>query len=419
MTLPAARSTLNPGLPRFSPLDESLRADPYSVYAHFRATDPVHRGADIWGGEVPWYLFRLADVQAFLRDSRAGREWWRLQATPGEQTRRPEAPPNTYASLARDWMLFRDPPDHTRLRTLANTAFTPKRVAGRKPAIERLANELLDAVEPGQPFDLIRQFAFPLPVLVIADILGVPEEDRARFRDWSAILAAAIDLPVGGLASLQEEADRMAGEVSDYLRAVIAKRRANPQDDLITAMIAATNEGDRFTEHELIATVVLLLFAGHETTVNLIGNGTLALLRYPDQWRLLVDQPGLAANATEELLRYDSSVQLTSRTVFEELEIGGVTLPRGTEVFTVLGAANRDPDAFDDPDRLDITRKVGRIMTFGQGIHFCLGSPLARLEGAVAFETLTRRLPGLTLAGEPVWRPGIVLHGLQSLPVAP
>lgn len=418
MNASSAHLAAGTGALRFSPLDETLREDPYPVYARFRATDPVHHGADIWGGDVPWYLFRLADVQTFLRDNRAGHEWWRLDAGPSEHPQPPAAPANTFAALARDWMLFRDPPDHTRLRALANTAFTPKRIASRRPAIELLANELLDAVGPAAPFDLIRQFAFPLPVLVIADILGVPEEDRGKFRAWSAILAAAIDLPVNGLAALQAGQDAMAAEVTDYLRAIIAKRRANPRDDLISAMIAATNEGDRFTEQELIATIVLLLFAGHETTVNLIGNGTLALLRHPDQWRQLVDQPDLAANATEELLRYDSPVQMTSRRVFEAMEIGGVTIPRGAEVFAVLGSANRDPAAFEEPDRLDITRKVGRIMTFGQGIHFCLGSPLARLEGAVAFETLTRRLPNLTLAGEPVWRAGIVLHGLQSLPVA-
>lgn len=417
MTVPATHPSADPLTPRFSPLDEALREDPYPVYAHFRSTDPIHRGADIWGGAVPWYLFRLADAQAFLRDNRAGHEWWRLEGEAGERPQPPEPEPGTFASLARHWMLFRDPPDHTRLRTLANTAFTPKRIAARRPAIEQLANDLLDAIDPTGPVDLIKQFAFPLPVLVIADILGVPEEDRGQFRNWSAILAAAIDLPVGGLASLQADQDAMAAEVSEYLRSIIAKRRADPRDDLISAMIAATSEGDRFNEQELIATIVLLLFAGHETTVNLIGNGTLALLRHPDQWRHLVARPELATNATEELLRYDSPVQMTSRVVFEEMEIGGVTFPRGTEVFAVLGSANRDPDAFDDPGRLDITRSVGRIMTFGQGIHFCLGSPLARLEGAVAFETLTRRLPGLTLAGEPVWRAGIILHGLQSLPV--
>jgi cytochrome P450 len=417
MNASSAHPATETAAPRFSPLDETLRADPYPAYARFRATDPIHRGADIWGGDVPWYLFRLADAQAFLRDNRAGHEWWKLDAAPGEHPQPPEAPANTFAALARDWMLFRDPPDHTRLRALANTAFTPKRIAGRRPAIAQLASALLDAIDPGAPFDLIKQFAFPLPVLVIADILGVPEEDRGKFRQWSAILAAAIDLPVGGLAALQSGQDAMAAEVSDYLRSIIAKRRADPRDDLISAMIAATNEGDHFTEQELIATIVLLLFAGHETTVNLIGNGTLALLRHPDQWRTLVAQPELAVNATEELLRYDSPVQMTSRRVFEELEIGGVSFARGTEVFAVLGSANRDQAAFDDPDRLDIRRAVGRIMTFGQGIHFCLGSPLARLEGAIAFETLTHRLPGLTLAGDPIWRPGIILHGLQSLSV--
>jgi cytochrome P450 len=403
-------------LPPFTTLNPMLATDPYPLYRRYREREPVHVGEGFGPGGPPVvYLFGFADVMAALRDNRLGRETWRLapDATP------PQPTPDTFGALANDWMLFRDPPDHTRLRQLANTAFTPKRVAARRPAIEALANQLLDRLEErGDPADLIADFAFPLPVLVISDILGVPDADRDRFRDWSAVFAAAIDTDVPELAEIAARADAATAEVSDYLRWIIARRREEPRDDLLSAMIAARAEGDRFTEQELIATCVLLLFAGHETTVNLIGNGTLALLRNPDQWRLLVSRSELAGTAVEELLRYDGPVQYTGRTAFADFEIGGVTVPRGAEVVTMLGSANRDPAAFADPDRLDITRSVGRIMSFGMGIHFCLGAPLARLEGEIAFAALASRLPGLTLADPaPAWRGGVVLRGLRALPV--
>ncbi len=368
------------------------------------------------GGPPAVYLFGFAEVMAALRDDRLRRESWRLIA---DAETPPQPAPDTFGSLTQNWMLFRDPPDHTRLRQLANTAFTPKRVASRRPAIVALAEQLLDKmIDRDARADLIASFAFPLPVLVIADVLGVPDKDRDRFREWSAVFAAAIDVDVAELATIASRADAASAEVSDYLRWIIAQRRAEPRDDLLSAMIVAQSAGDRFTEEELIATCVLLLFAGHETTVNLIGNGTLALLHHPDQWQSFLIRPELAGNATEELLRYDGPVQLTGRVAFEDFEIGGVPVPRGTEVVMMLGAANRDPAAFPDPDRLDITRNGGRILSFGMGIHFCLGAPLARLEGEVAFAALVKRLPRLRLAGPtPEWRDGVVLRGLRSLPV--
>jgi cytochrome P450 len=410
-------NALDETLPPFSTLNPALATDPYPLYRRYRVREPVHVGEGVYPGGPPVvYLFGFAEVMAALRDNRLGRETWRL-APDGAAP--PQPTPDTFGALASDWMLFRDPPDHTRLRQLANTAFTPKRVAARRLAVEALANQLLDRMEErSDQTDLIAAFAFPLPVLVISDILGVPDEDRERFRDWSAVFAAAIDAEVAELAEIAARADAATAEVSDYLRWIIARRREEPRDDLLSAMIAARAEGDRFTEQELIATCVLLLFAGHETTVNLIGNGTLALLRHPDQWRVLTLRPELAANAVEELLRYDGPVQYTGRTAFVDVEMGGVTVPRGAEVVTMLGSANRDPAAFVDPERLDIARDVGRIMSFGMGIHFCLGAPLARLEGEVAFAALASRLTGLALADPaPAWRGGVVLRGLRSLPV--
>ncbi|MDQ4100539.1 MAG: cytochrome P450, partial [Chloroflexota bacterium] len=382
-----------------------------------RERERVHVGEAMWRGGPPTvYLFGFAEVMAALRDDRLRREGWRLLA---EAETTPQPAPDTFGSLTQNWMLFRDPPDHTRLRQLANTAFTPKRVAARRPAIAALAEQLRDKmIDSGAPADLIASFAFPLPVLVIADVLGVPEEDRDRFREWSSVFAAAIDVELTELATTAARADVASTEVSDYLRWIIARRREEPSEDLLSAMMVARSAGDRFTEEELIATCVLLLFAGHETTVNLIGNGTLALLRQTDQWRTLVARPELAVNATEELLRYDGPVQLTGRVAFEDMEIGGVPVSRGTEVAMMLGAANRDPAAFAEPERLDITRNVGRVMSFGMGIHFCLGAALARLEGEVAFAALARRLPHLRLAEPtPAWRDGVVLRGLRSLPV--
>jgi cytochrome P450 len=345
-----------------------------------------------------------------------GKEW-RTLLPPDQPVSTPE--PKTFGDVASDFMLFRDPPHHTRLRSTANLAFTPRHVNNMRGPIEALASRLIaDLTQRDEPVDFIANFAYPLPVLVIAGILGVPEDDFQRFRDWAAVIAAAIDLPVTGLAEFVKRADQTSSELVEYLAWIVAERRKNPQDDLISSLIAAETAEGKINEKELIATCILLLVAGHETTVNLIGNGTLALLQHPDQWRALVDDPSLARNATEELLRYDSPVQMTTRLALDDLEIVGTPVSRGTEVFFVLGSANRDPRAFEEPDRLDIRRKVGRIMSFGMGIHFCLGAPLARLEGEIAFQALAREASGLRLASvRPAWRAGLILRGLQELPV--
>jgi len=267
---------------------------------------------------------------------------------------------------------------------------------------------------------MIRAFAYPLPIMVIAEMLGIPREDFSRFRDWSMVIAAAIDIPPAGIEDFAVQANRSAAELVDYLTRIVEERRLRPRADLISSLIHAETTEGRITTGELISTCILLLVAGHETTVNLITNGMLALLSHPDQWKMLTKNPGLARNATEELLRYDSPVQMTDRLAHEDVTIAGEVIPRGTNVQLVLGSANRDPRQFADPDRLEIQRDVGRIMSFSQGIHFCLGSALARLEGEIAFGTLARRASGLRLASKTHrWRPGLALRGLEELIVIP
>ena len=399
--------------------------DPYATYAWFREHDPVSFGPERDWAPPTASLFRHADVSRLLRDARLGKEWRRV--FPPDASVPPPPPPvdpDSFHAIAGNWMLFRDPPVHTHLRGLANLAFTPRQVETMRPKIERLAATLLadlkrEAAETGSA-DLIMTYAYPLPTLVIAQILGIPEADFGKFRRWAGDIAAAIDFQLEGLAELQARVDQTTHELAEYLRWVFSLRIADPQDDLISRLIAADADGNRLDEDEVIGTCILLLVAGHETTVNLIGNGTLAMMRHRDQWEALAADPGLARNAVEELLRYDSPVQITTRVAFEPIELAdGTVLPPATEVLFVLGAANRDPAAFPEPDRLDLRRRVDRVMSFGMGIHFCLGSPLARLEGEIAFRTLASGAPEMVWLGEaPVWRPGAILHGLHDLPVA-
>jgi cytochrome P450 len=396
------------------------KGQPYAHYTWFRDNDPVHVGTEpAWPLGHPYVsLFRFDDVMNLLRNPEVGVEGRRLAAE-ARPAGDPAPQPNMLGQVFDRFMLFRDPPDHTRLRSVANMAFTPRNVAGLKPDIERIATTLLtEARARGGVIDLIEAFTYPLPVYVIGKILGVPEVDLPRFREWAGVLAAAIDFNLDEQENVDETQGRAAMELYAYLSEIVESRRAHPQDDLISKMIHAESEEGRMDRDELVATAILLLFAGHETTTNLIGNGTLSLLQHPDQWDLLKAQPELAGNAAEELLRYESPVQLTTRTAYADLEIGGTAIPRGTNLDLYLGSANRDPAAFPDPDRLDITRQVGRTMAFGMGIHFCLGSALARMEGAIAFETLARLAPDLRLAtNTPKWRRSVVLHGLQELPV--
>jgi cytochrome P450 len=312
-------------------------------------------------------------------------------------------------------MLFRDPPEHTRLRGLVNKAFTPKVVEGLRPHMQRLVDGLLDAAASRGEMDVIAELAFPLPVTVIAVMLGVPEEDHRRFNAWSRELTLTLEpvIPADHLL----RAGRAAEEIIDYFRHLVARKRQRPGDDLLTALIHAEEQGRRLDTEEMLANAVLLLVAGHETTVNLIGNGALALLHHPEALARLGREPGLIESAVEEVLRYDSPVQITSRLVREDTTVGGQPVQRGTEVLMLLGSANRDEARFAQPDRLDLARPDNKHLSFGGGAHYCLGAPLARVEGQLALGALARRFPKLRLAGEPARRPSAVLRGLTRLPI--
>jgi cytochrome P450 len=380
-------------------------ANPYPFYARLRAEAPV---AFI---EPRWILTRYEDVATILRNPVFGRGGY------DDIILRAFGPGPLHASFTR-WMLFMDPPNHTRLRSLATRAFTPRAVEQMRLAIQRLVDQLLDTVERDGGGDLIASFAYPLPVLVICELLGVPPDDRDEFRTWSDSLGRALQLTRATpeiVAAGNEAADRL----TEYFRDLVAEHRGQPHDDLLGALVVAEDEHGRLTEDELLATAVLLFFAGHETTVNLIGNGALHLLREPEQWQLLRDDPALARNAVEEVLRFDSPVQLVGRVALADAEIDGIPIAAGQMVTGMLGGANRDPARFPDPDRLDIRRADTQHLSFAAGAHYCLGAALARLEGEIAFTTLTRRFPTMRLATETLtWRQNLVLRGLQTLRVS-
>ncbi len=385
------------------------RQDPYPLYARMRREHPVYRSS-----QGVWYLTRYADVAAAVFNPA-------LSSGGERMVRAMEAQGGAAARLSRltrrgDQTMFNsDPPDHTRLRKLAIMAFTTRRVHGLRPRIEAVTDELLDAaVAAGPTMDLIEALAFPLPITVICELLGVPYADRGHIRTWSRQSLDGILNPEAA-----ELAEQGLEAFKAYLRDLIRRRRGKPGDDLISGLIAAQESGDRLSDEELTATCGLLLVSGHETTANLIGNGMLALLRHPDELRRLRDDPRLIRSAVEEVLRYDSPAQAVSRVVVGEVEIGGARLRDGQRVFPLLGAANRDPERFSGPDRLDIGRADNRHLSFGSGPHFCLGAPLARLQGEIAIGALVRRLPRLRLDTDVAeWLPHPLLRGLATLPVA-
>lgn len=390
----------------YNPLSARTMQDPYPAYARLRAESPVHRSRLLDG----WVFTRYADVEAILRDYRRFSNMPSSRRAP--RGRRSFAPPRA------DWtMLFLDPPEHTRLRALVNQAFTPKAVDALEPQIRAIMRQLLDAVDDPAGFDLMTAVANPLPVIVIAEMLGVPPEDRARFKDWSDRRARLLE-PI--LTAQERERAAAAGDALDaYFIPIIEARRREPQDDIISALAMAEEEGDSLTEREMLLMLRLLLVAGNETTTNLIGNGVLALLRHPEQLALLREDPGRIPAAVEELLRFDTPVQLDVRGVVADCEMNGFPLRQGDAAVLAIGAANRDPDVFDAPERLDVLRSTGSNLSFGRGIHHCLGAPLARLEGRIALEMLLERYSSLKLlADRPAFRRGIVLRGLESLPVA-
>ena len=387
---------------QFDPRAPEFRADPYPFYEMLRSYAPVFYW-ETWG---IWFLTRHDDCNALLRDNRLGH---------GELFEPPPAQRPLFEMQSR-WMLVKNPPDHTRLRSLVHKAFTPRMIERLRDTIQDITDRLLNEVQDKGEMDLIAALAYPLPVTVIAAMLGVPTADHDRFHGWSNALARSLDLTDD--PAVYDRAAAAAVEFTDYMRELVDERRARPQDDLLSALIAAEEAGDRLTTEELYATCTLLLTAGHETTINLIGNGTLSLLRHPDQMQKLKEEPGLIATAVEELLRYDSPVQLTSRVALADVEIRGQTLRAGQQVSFMLGAANRDPEVFAKPDRLDVGRKPNPHLAFGSGIHYCLGAPLARLEGQIAIKTLLRRMPGLALAiDSPQYNDNYVLRGLAALPM--
>ena len=395
----------------FNPLDPAFRADPYLLYARLRSEDPVHHIAG------RWVLSRYADCVAMLKDPRASSDVTKAKGYASSLVERSGAKPGREMLDMRPFLIL-DPPDHTRLRSLVSKAFTPKVVEGLRPRIQQLVDGLIDEVAEQGSMGVIEDFAYPLPLTVISELLGVPPEDRKTFKAWSRDLARGQDPPETLSPEVAKRSVQAMRSLMDFFRDLANEHRKRPQDDLLSALIAAEEEGDRLTEAELLATCVFLLAAGHETTVNLIGNGMLALLRHPDQLQRLRDDPSLAASAVEEFLRYDQPTQLAWRTALEEIEIGGKTIGKGEQIILLLAAANRDPDQFSDPERLDITRADNHHLAFGFGIHFCLGAPLARVEGEIAFRTLVRRLPGLELGADTLeYKENIVLRGLRSLSV--
>jgi cytochrome P450 len=397
----------------FNPFDPAFHDNPYPFYRRFREEDPAHY-SELASITV---LSKYADCAALLRDHRASSDQTRTEAFREGLVTQGMDPDQVLAEMTRPF-LFMDPPDHTRLRGLVNKAFTPRVVETMKPRIKQIVDSLLDAAEKRGEIDVVSDLAFPLPVAMICELLGVPPEDVDRFRAWSAVGARSLDPDFVLPPEEVSRREQSFTEFSDYFRELIAARRKDLRDDVLSALIAAENEGDKLTENELIATGILLLIAGHETTVNLIGNGMLALLRSPDQRRRLHDDPLLIATAVEELLRFDPPVQLTVRVATEDIELPSTTLAKGKSAILLLGSANRDEEQFPKADRLDIGRAENRHLAFGMGIHFCLGAPLARVEGQVAIGEMVRRFPKMRLLDEsPPYKPNFTLRGLASLPV--
>ena len=398
-------------------LSPDFRADPYPGWARLRATSPVHHtelGA--------WVLTRHEDVTTILRDPRTSTD-----ATNAALFEQYEDGQGSSARMFGDLdegeedarpILFTDPPEHTHLRRLVSHAFTPRTVEALTPRIEQLVDGLLDDLAArGGVVDLVEDYAYPIPVTVICEMMGVPTADHETFAGWSRILAASIDPVV--LRSAEQEAEIQAtiDLFAAYFEKLIEQRRADPGDDVLSSLIATEEDGESLTHGQLIAQAMFLLVAGHETTVNLVSNGVRALLAHPDQLARLRDDPALDKVATEEMLRYDSPVQFSMRIAMADMEFSGVSIPEGSVILAIIGAANRDPEVFDGPDRLDVTRADNRHIGFGGGAHFCLGAPLARLEGRIAITRLIRRFPELALAGEPVARETFTLRGLSRLPV--
>ncbi len=401
---------MSPPVHDFDLWSQQARIDPLALFTRIRQEAPIARVLSPHQRSPIWIVTRYKDTVELLRDPRFTKDRYKLT----------EADRQRYFRLGENsqidkHMLNADPPAHTRLRSLVAQAFTSRRVEDLRPRITAIAQRLLDALPAHGSVDLLNAFAFPLPVTVIAELLGVPAEAQERFRAWSLALLN----PSGAqLEALQ----RTASEFRQYLQDIIARRRAEPRDDLISALLAAEEQGDRLTPVELISMVLLLLIAGHETTVNLVANGVWALLHHPEQLERLRSNPALLEPALEEMLRYCGPVRhATSRFALQDTEFRGQLIPAGEMIMACVLSANHDPEQFEAPERFELTRTPNRHIAFGSGSHFCLGAPLARLEALIALPLLLARLPRLRFAGDPAalrWRGGLLIHGLEQLPVA-
>jgi cytochrome P450 len=390
-----------------------IRANPYPFYAQLRSQAPVH-----WDETMGfWVLTRYADVAFAFSDARFSRAQGLRQGF----KRLPESDQQTaepiYDAFSK-MMTYADPPYHTRIRGLVSKAFTPRMIEQLRPRIQQLVDNLLDAAGAKGQIDVIHDLAHPLPIMVIIEMLGLALEERQHFKEWSDDLFAILGL-VRHSPDLIKKAGQSLTEMTDHIVALSKERASQPKEDLLTGLVTVMEAGDRLSEDELVANIGLILGAGHETTTNLIGNGLLALLRHPDQMQKLRDDPALAPGAVEEMLRYDNPAQIVYRSVTEEIELGGQRIGQGQLVNLIIGAANRDPAQFSDPDRFDITRHEGRQLGLGLGIHFCLGAALARLEGELVFNSLLQRFPAMQLATETLaWQTHPTFRGLKVLPVA-
>jgi len=401
----------------WDPFDPAWRHDPYAVYAELRRTNPVHRSPLGF-----WVFTRHADCLAILRDKRSSSDARNVDPAEFSALRNLEATQSegamaeALAEMAP--FLFRDPPDHTRLRGLVQKAFTPKVVDGLRPRIEEICHQLLDDLFASGGGDLVADYAYPLPVQIIVEMLGVPPEDHEHFRVWSDALARGLDPDF--LLPPEAVQQRLTGILSfvQYFAGLIEQRRAHPGDDLLTRLIQAEEQGDVLSQGELLATCILLLVAGHETTVNLISGGALALMEHPEQLARFRDDPSVGRSAVEEMMRYVCPVQLTGRVTTEAMEVGGVELAPGDFSMLLIGSANRDPEVFDRPDDFDVARADNPHLGFGFGLHHCLGAPLARIEAQIALGALLDRARLLEVRpGELAHKENIVLRGLASLPV--
>ncbi len=405
---------------RFDPFHPAVHEDPYPFYASLRQRDPLHWGMPFLSTQPgAWYASRYDDVVRFLKDPAYVKNLRTVH--PPEML--PPVPDEIrfYAEMARHAILLNDPPDHTRLRKLVSQAFTPRMIERLREPIAALASQLLDDVESAGAscqLDLIADYAFPLTLHVIATLIGVPDDQRELLSRWSSVLIRTLDLAPSQATFV--EASRVSREAFAFFQSLLVERRAHPHDDLLSSLIAAHDREDKLTEEELIVMCSLLLIAGFDTTINLIGNGMLALLQHPGQLALLRERPQLLPSAVEELLRYEPSTQKALRYATEDRELHGRRIEKGQAVIALLASANRDPAVFAEPDRLDITRAENRHLGFGTGIHICLGAPLARLEGQIAIGTLVRRYPRMSLLDDkPSWRDDLVtFRRLARLPVA-